>query len=58
MAKTFHCGDVVSGCAAEFHDETEDGLLTQVAAHAAADHDMTEIDDDTMAAVKGAIRAD
>lgn len=55
MARTLRCGDVVPGCAAEFHDGTDDGLLAQIAAHAAADHDMSEIDDDTLAAVKGAI---
>ena len=58
MAKTLQCSDVVPGCAAEFHDETEDGLLAQVAAHAQADHDMSEIDDDTLAAAKGAITDD
>lgn len=58
MAKTLQCGDVVPGCAAEFHDETEDGLLSQIAAHAEADHDMADIDDDTLTAVKAAITDD
>ncbi len=58
MAKTLQCSDVVPGCAAEFHDDTDDGLLAQVAAHAGAAHGMTEIDDDTLAAVKGAITDD
>lgn len=58
MAKTLQCSDVIPGCAAEFHDESEAGLLAQVTAHAEADHGMTEIDDETLAVVKGAITDD
>lgn len=56
MTQTLQCGDVIPGCAAVFHHETVDGLLGQVAEHAEADHGITEIDDATLTAVKGAIR--
>lgn len=39
-----------------FEGDTEDELLTQVAAHARDDHQMAEIDDATLGQVKGAIR--
>lgn len=41
--KTFACGDVVPGCTATFSDETEEGILQQVARHAREDHDFPEI---------------
>ena len=49
------CGDVMPGCAAHFEAETQDGLLEQVAAHAAADHGITEITPDVAQAVEGKI---
>lgn len=56
MTQTLQCGDVIPGCASVFHDDTQDGLLGQVAKHAEADHGITEIDDATLSAVKNAIR--
>jgi len=41
--KQFACGDVVPGCDARFVCSTEEELLAEVAAHAAADHGMTEV---------------
>lgn len=52
------CGDVMPGCSARFEDETEDALLGQVAAHAAADHDVKEITPEIADAVKAKIVAD
>ena len=51
------CGDVMPGCSARFEDETQDGLLGQVAAHAAADHDIAEITPEVRAAVEAKIVA-
>ena len=51
------CGDVMPGCSARFVDETEEGLLGQVAAHAAADHDINEITPEVAEAVKAKIVA-
>jgi len=53
--KTFRCGDVVPGCGATFRG-TEDDILGQVAAHAAADHGITTITPELVGAVRGAMR--
>jgi predicted small metal-binding protein len=37
------CGDVMPGCAARFETTDRDQLLSQVAAHASADHGITVI---------------
>lgn len=58
MSLTLACGDVVAGCPAVVHAETEDELLAQAGQHAADAHGMTDIDDETMAAIKGAVRQD
>jgi predicted small metal-binding protein len=41
--KQFCCGDVVPGCKAMFHARTEEDMFLQIAAHARADHAITEI---------------
>lgn len=51
------CGDVMPGCSARFESESEDGLLGEVAQHAAADHGLTEITPETLEAVKSKIVA-
>jgi predicted small metal-binding protein len=51
------CGDVMPGCSARFEDETHDGLLGQVAGHAAADHGITEITPEVQSAVESKITA-
>lgn len=43
MTLKLACGDVMPGCTARFEDETQDGLLGQVATHAAAAHDIVEV---------------
>lgn len=58
MGYSLACGDVMPGCAATFHGETEDELLAQVGPHAADAHGMTEITPDVLEAVKGAIKQD
>lgn len=55
--KEFACGDVVPGCSARFFGPTDDDILGQVGAHAAADHGMTEIPDDVIASVRSLIRS-
>ncbi len=49
--KRFRCGDVVPGCDATFHG-TEEEILSSVAAHAAADHGLTEIPDELVVQVQ------
>jgi predicted small metal-binding protein len=40
--KKFRCGDVVPGCTATFEGDEAD-ILAAVAAHARADHGLTEV---------------
>ena len=49
------CGDVLPGCSARFDDETHDGLLVQVAEHAAAEHGISEITPEVRSAVESRI---
>lgn len=53
--KRFACGDVVPGCTASWTSETEDEMLAQVAEHARAEHNLTELDDDLVADVRSHI---
>lgn len=53
--KQFACGDVVPGCTSVFRGESEDDILGQVGAHAAADHGLTEISPELVAAVRARI---
>ncbi len=55
--KTFACGDVVPGCKATWVCDTEDEILSNVAAHAAADHGLVEVSADLVAAVRANILA-
>ncbi len=55
--KTFACGDVVPGCSASFAAVDDGGILDQVAGHAAADHGLTDIGPELVAAVRAHIRA-
>ncbi len=41
--KSFSCGDVGPGCGRTFTAADESGILAQVAAHATADHGLTDI---------------
>ncbi len=54
--KQFACGDVVPGCAATFSRPTEDELLADVGAHAAAEHGMNEVPPEVLAQVKAGIK--
>jgi predicted small metal-binding protein len=41
--KEFRCGELVPGCGAAFHGESENEILAQIAAHARSDHGMYEV---------------
>ena len=56
MAKVLRCKDVGIDCDFEARAETEEEVLKQAAAHAAATHDMQEIPPDVLAKVRAAIR--
>ncbi|EFQ82998.1 hypothetical protein HMPREF0063_12207 [Aeromicrobium marinum DSM 15272] len=53
--KKFACGDVVPGCRAEWVCTTEDEILSNVAAHATADHGLMEVSAELVAAVRSSI---
>jgi predicted small metal-binding protein len=53
--KRFACGDVVPGCEASWVCSTEDEILSRVAAHATADHGLTEIPPELVSAVRAHI---
>lgn len=55
--KQFACGSVVPGCQAVFVAEQEDDILRQVAEHARADHDITEVSPELVASVRSNITA-
>jgi predicted small metal-binding protein len=53
--KTFACGDVIPGCNAHFSAADEDGIFSQAARHAAADHGVTDITPELVQAVRDRI---
>ncbi|MCW2618370.1 MAG: uncharacterized protein JWR28_1519 [Modestobacter sp.] len=55
--KTFACGDVVPGCTMTFTGPDEDAVLTQVAAHAAADHGLGTVPPELVDQVRASIVA-
>jgi predicted small metal-binding protein len=56
MTKHIACSTLNPGCAFEAHAETEEALLSQVVAHAAHAHAITEITPELAAEVKAAIQ--
>lgn len=49
------CGDVMPGCAATFEDADRGALMGAVAAHAAADHGITNLTPEVVAAVESKV---
>ena len=58
MGYSLACGDVMPGCAATFTADDRDALMQEVAAHAEADHGITEITPEVAEAVVAAIEQD
>ena len=56
--KEYSCGDVVSGCEAQFRVNNEAQMLAVCTVHAQHDHGLTEerMPDDLIARVRAAIR--
>jgi predicted small metal-binding protein len=57
MSKHIACNDVVSGCAFTASAASEEELVAQVAAHAAADHGVAQVTPELAAKVKAAIHS-
>lgn len=49
------CGDVMPGCTSRFENESKDGLMNEVATHAAADHGVTEVTPEIASAIDSKI---
>lgn len=43
MAKVLKCGDLVSGCSAVFHGETEEDIIRQATEHSKTAHNLHDI---------------
>ena len=56
MTKVLKCGDVVPGCDATIHGDSEHDVLRKAAEHAKTDHQMDTIPPDVLSRVKSAIR--
>lgn len=54
--KTVSCADAGYDCSFVARAETEEDLLTQVAKHVKAEHNITEITDELVASVKSIIK--
>jgi predicted small metal-binding protein len=54
--KQFNCGDVVPGCQWVGHNEADDKLLAEIAAHAREAHGMHEVPPDVADAIRDAIK--
>lgn len=55
MAYEFECANVMPGCEGKVEGETVDDVLLGAAAHAKDVHDLNQLDDATIEAVKAAI---
>jgi predicted small metal-binding protein len=49
------CGDVMPGCAARFENPDKDAMFAAVAAHASADHGITDLTPEVVAAVESKV---
>jgi Predicted small metal-binding protein len=55
MAKVRRCNDLTPGCPFEARGASEEEVLGQAAEHAATAHNITEISDELVSKVRGAI---
>jgi len=58
MAKVLRCNDLMPGCPFEARGNSEESVLAQAAEHARTAHSMTEISQEMISKVRGAIRDD
>lgn len=54
--KSIQCRELFPGCEFKAEGRTEEEVLSQAASHAATVHGLTELDDATVAKVRGCIR--
>ncbi len=53
--RQFECGTVVPGCDGVVTGETDDEVLAAAAAHAGQAHDMTDVPDEVVTAIRAGI---
>lgn len=58
MSKLLRCADVMPGCEAEVHAETDEEILQQAAEHVRTVHGIDQIDEGLRAKVATAIRTE
>jgi predicted small metal-binding protein len=58
MAKVLRCNDLMPGCPFEARGDSEESVLVQAAEHAKSAHNLTDIPEEMISKVRGAIRED
>ena len=53
--KEFRCGELIPGCEAAFHGDTDDEVLEQIATHAREDHGMDEVPPEVVDQIRASI---
>lgn len=56
MSKELHCSEVIEGCDHVIRGESEEEVLAKGARHAREAHGVEEVDEETEAKVRAAIR--
>jgi predicted small metal-binding protein len=55
MSKVLHCNDLIPGCPFKAHGDSEQEILTQVAAHVKSAHNIQELSPEFIDKVQRAI---
>jgi predicted small metal-binding protein len=58
MAKVLRCNDLMPGCPFEARGDSEESVLARAAEHAKTAHNLTDIPEEMISKVRGAIRDD
>jgi predicted small metal-binding protein len=58
MAKVLRCNDLMPGCPFEARGNSEESILAQAAEHAKTAHNLTDIPEEMISKVRGAIHED
>lgn len=58
MPKVLRCNDLMPGCSFEARGNSEEEVLAQAAEHAKTAHNLSQIPDEMLSQVRGAIRED
>jgi predicted small metal-binding protein len=58
MAKVLRCNDLMPGCPFEARGDSEESILAQAAEHAKTAHNLSDIPEEMISKVRGAIHED